>query len=119
VAAISYSAIRASTNASRLPATAAQLQAGKKRGAGADAVKLLFAEAVWEDYLYWQTQNKRMLEHINKLIREIQREPFSGVGKPEALKHTLADFWSQRINLIQIAPVCMSMPTNHHPENLQ
>ena len=68
-------------------------------------MKLLFTEAAWEDYLYWQKQDKRMVERINKLIREIQREPFSGVGKPEALKHTLADFWSRRINLIQIVPV--------------
>lgn len=68
-------------------------------------MKRLFAEAAWEGYLYWSKQDKRMVEHINKLIREIQCEPFSGVGKPEALKHTLAGFWSRRINLIQIAPV--------------
>lgn len=48
----------------------------------ADVVKRLFAEAAWEGYLYWSKQDKRMVEHINKLIREIQYEPFSGVGKP-------------------------------------
>jgi len=58
-------------------------------------VKLIFADEAWEDYLYWQ--DKRMVERINKLIRETQREPFSGVGKPEALKHALSGFWSRRI----------------------
>ena len=60
-------------------------------------MKLVFAEAAWEDYLHWQKQDKRMVERINKLIRETQREPFSGVGKPEALKHALSGFWSRRI----------------------
>ncbi|MBS1227650.1 MAG: toxin YoeB [Proteobacteria bacterium] len=58
-------------------------------------MKLIFADEAWEDYLYWQ--DKRMVERINKLIRETQREPFSGVGKPEALKHALSGFWSRRI----------------------
>ena len=58
-------------------------------------MKLIFADEAWEDYPYWQ--DKRMLERINKLIRETQREPFSGVGKPEALKHALSGFWSRRI----------------------
>ena len=60
-------------------------------------MKLIFAEQAWEDYLYWQKQDKRIVERINKLIRETQREPFSGVGKPEALKHALSGFWSRRI----------------------
>lgn len=60
-------------------------------------MKLIFAEEAWEDYLYWQKQDRRMIERINKLIREIQREPFEGIGKPEALKHALAGFWSRRI----------------------
>lgn len=60
-------------------------------------MKLVFADAAWEDYLYWQKQDRRMLERINTLIREIQREPFAGIGKPEALKHALAGFWSRRI----------------------
>lgn len=60
-------------------------------------MKLVFAEAAWEDYLYWQKQDRKMVDRINKLIRDIQREPFSGVGKPEALKHALAGFWSRRI----------------------
>jgi toxin YoeB len=60
-------------------------------------VKLIFAEEAWEDYLYWQKQDRRMVERINKLIRETQRAPFEGVGKPEALKHALSGFWSRRI----------------------
>lgn len=60
-------------------------------------MKLIFAEEAWEDYLYWQNQDRRMLERINKLIRETQREPFEGIGKPEALKHALSGFWSRRI----------------------
>ena len=63
-------------------------------------MKLIFADQAWDDYLYWPTQNRqdrRMVERINKLIRETQREPFAGVGKPEPLKHALSGFWSRRI----------------------
>ena len=60
-------------------------------------MRLVFAEAAWEDYLYWQQQDRRMVERINKLIKETQREPFSGIGKPEPLKHALAGYWSRRI----------------------
>lgn len=60
-------------------------------------MKLIFADEAWEDYLYWQKQDKSMVDRINKLIRETQREPFSGTGKPEALKHALSGFWSRRI----------------------
>lgn len=60
-------------------------------------MKLVFAETAWEDYLYWQHQDRRMVERINKLIKEVQRDPFAGIGKPEPLKHALAGFWSRRI----------------------
>ena len=60
-------------------------------------MRLIFADEAWEDYLYWQKQDKRMIEPINKLIRETQREPFAGLGEPEPLKHALAGFWSRRI----------------------
>ena len=60
-------------------------------------MKLVFADEAWQDYLYWQQQDKRMVERINKLIRETQREPYAGIGKPEPLKHALAGFWSRRI----------------------
>jgi toxin YoeB len=60
-------------------------------------MRLIFADEAWEDYLYWQKHDKQMVERINKLIKEIQREPFAGIGKPEALKHALSGFWSRRI----------------------
>ena len=60
-------------------------------------MKLIFAEQAWEDYLYWQQQDKRMVKRINELIENTTREPFSGIGKPEPLKHALAGFWSRRI----------------------
>ena len=61
-------------------------------------MKLIFAELAWQDYCYWQVQDKQMLKRINQLIQEIQREPFTGIGKPEPLKHALSDYWSRRIN---------------------
>ena len=61
-------------------------------------MKLIFAEAAWQDYCFWQTQDKQMLRRINQLIQEIQREPFAGIGKPEPLKHALSGYWSRRIN---------------------
>jgi toxin YoeB len=60
-------------------------------------MKLIFSEGAWEDYQYWQQQDRRMVERINKLIKEAQREPFAGIGKPEPLKHALAGYWSRRI----------------------
>ncbi len=60
-------------------------------------MKLIFAEAAWEDYLYWQQKDKRMVERINKLVKEVLREPFTGIGKPEPLKHALFGYWSRRI----------------------
>lgn len=60
-------------------------------------MKLVFSDEAWEDYLYWQKQDRKMVERINKLVQEVKRDPFSGVGKPEPLKHALAGFWSRRI----------------------
>ena len=60
-------------------------------------MRLIFADAAWDDYLYWQQQDRRMVDRINKLIKEAQREPFAGIGKPEPLKHALAGYWSRRI----------------------
>jgi toxin YoeB len=60
-------------------------------------VKLIFSDEAWDDYLYWQKQDRKMVERINKLIQEVKREPFSGLGKPEPLKHALSGFWSRRI----------------------
>lgn len=61
-------------------------------------MKLIFAENAWQDYLYWQSHDKKMLKRIHQLIQEIQREPFAGVGKPEPLKHALSGYWSRRLN---------------------
>ncbi|WP_355661808.1 Txe/YoeB family addiction module toxin [Halomonas salifodinae] len=61
-------------------------------------MKLTFSEHAWEEYLYWKKTDKKVLRRINQLIKEIQRTPFEGVGKPEPLKHGLAGYWSRRIN---------------------
>ena len=61
-------------------------------------MKLIFSSKAWESYLYWQSTDKKMLKRINALIKEIQRRPFEGTGKPEPLKHSLAGYWSRRIN---------------------
>ena len=58
---------------------------------------LVFSERAWEDYLHWQKQDHKALERVNQLIREIRREPFSGIGKPEPLKHAFSGYWSRRI----------------------
>ena len=60
-------------------------------------MKLVFADEAWDDYLYWQKQDRRMVDRINKLIAETSRDPFEGIGKPEPLKHALTGFWSRRI----------------------
>lgn len=59
---------------------------------------LTFSSKAWEDYLYWQKTDKAMLKRINALIKEIQRTPYEGTGKPEALRHGLAGYWSRRID---------------------
>ena len=58
-----------------------------------------FHDMAWEDCLFWSQTDRQVLKRMNDLIREIQREPFSGRGKPEPLKHTLAGCWSRRINM--------------------
>ena len=60
-------------------------------------MKLIFADEAWEDCLYWQQQDKRVLKRINELIAAARRGPFAGIGKPEPLKHALAGYWSRRI----------------------
>lgn len=61
-------------------------------------MKIIFSTRSWEDYLYGQKTNQEILKRINTLIKEISRDPFRGKGKPEALKHALAGYWSRRIN---------------------
>ena len=60
--------------------------------------KLVWTNAAWSDYLYWQGQDKKTLKHINALIRDTMRDPESGIGKPEALRETLSGLWSRRID---------------------
>lgn len=60
-------------------------------------MRLIFSDKAWDDYLYWQKNDKQILKRINQLIKDIKRDPFDGVGKPEPLKHELSGFWSRRI----------------------
>lgn len=61
-------------------------------------MKILFTEESWEDYIYWQKTDKKVLSRINVLLREISRNPFSGPGKPEPLKYKYQGYWSRRID---------------------
>jgi toxin YoeB len=60
--------------------------------------RLLWTPAAWEDYVYWQGQDRKTLKRINALIRDTMRHPFEGLGKPEPLREHLAGFWSRRID---------------------
>ena len=60
-------------------------------------MKKIFADQGWEDYLYWQKVDKKILKKINALIKDIERTPYDGIGKPEPLKHSLSGYWSRRI----------------------
>ena len=59
---------------------------------------ITFSENAWEDYVYWQSIDKKIVKKINSLIKNIQRNPFDGIGKPEALKYDLSGYWSRRID---------------------
>lgn len=59
---------------------------------------LAWADHAWDDYLYWQEIDKKMLKRINTLIKDIQRQPFAGLGDPEPLKHNWSGYWSRRID---------------------
>jgi len=61
-------------------------------------VKLIFSEHAWDDYLFWQKTDKKILKRINLLIKDVQRSSFEGIGKPEPLRHALSGYWSRRIN---------------------
>jgi len=60
-------------------------------------MRLIFSEKAWDDYLYWQQNDKQIVRKINQLIKDIKRDSFEGIGKPEPLKHELSGFWSRRI----------------------
>ena len=61
-------------------------------------MNLIFSARAWEDYLYWQETDRQKVRRIHQLLKEIARDPHSGIGKPEPLKHALAGFWSRRID---------------------
>lgn len=59
---------------------------------------ITFTQNAWEDYTYWQSVDKKLLKKINELLKDIKRNPFEGIGKPEALKYDLAGYWSRRVD---------------------
>lgn len=59
---------------------------------------IMFSDRAWEEYCYWQTQDKKTLKRINQLLLDIKRNGFTGIGKPEPLKDNLSGFWSRRID---------------------
>jgi len=61
-------------------------------------MRIIFSKNAWEDYISWQAEDKKMLKKINLLIKDIQRTPFEGLGKPEALRFDLQGYWSRRID---------------------
>jgi toxin YoeB len=61
-------------------------------------MRIVFTQSAWEDYLWYQEQDRQLLKRVNQLIKETLRTPFEGIGKPEALKADLAGYWSRRIN---------------------
>ena len=61
-------------------------------------MNLIFSSKAWSEYLYWQKTDKKILNRINTIIKDIQRSPFEGIGKPEPLRHNLSGYWSRRIN---------------------
>ena len=60
-------------------------------------MNLVFSDDAWEEYLYWHETDPQMLKRIHQLIKEIMRNPYRGIGKPEPLKHALQGYWSRRI----------------------
>ena len=61
-------------------------------------MKLTFSDDAWDEYLYWQRNNPKVVKRINSLIKDIKRQPFEGIGKPEPLKQNLSGYWSRRIS---------------------
>ncbi len=74
-------------------------------------MKVISQEQAWEHYCYWQNTDKKILRKINELIKDIQRSPHEGIGKPEPLKHELSGFWSRRIPR---ASACLRNPIKRH-----
>lgn len=77
-------------------------------------MKLIWFDSAWKDYLYWQETDKKILKRINQLIRDIQRTPYTGIGKPEPLKFELSGCWSRRITgehriVYRVQPDCIEI----------
>lgn len=64
-------------------------------------MEVVFLDQAWDDYLYWQSHDRKVLKKINALLKDIHRDPFKGTGSPEPLKHDLSGYWSRRITLEQ------------------
>ena len=84
-------------------------------------MQIRFSSNAWEDYLYWQSSDRAILKRINQLIKDIEQTPFSGIGKPEPLKHQLSGFWSRRIDLqhrlvytFQEETLCIAQCRDHY-----
>ena len=60
-------------------------------------MNIQFSSRGWEDYIYWQQFDKKTLKKVNDLLKDVSRDPYEGIGKPEPLKHALSDYWSRRI----------------------
>ena len=61
-------------------------------------MKIIFTQGAWEEYLFWQSTNQKIYKRINSLIKETARNPYTGIGKPERLKHMLSEYWSRRVD---------------------
>ena len=61
-------------------------------------MKKIFSDRAWDDYLYWQKNDRRMPKKVNELLKDIDRNQYEGIGKPEALRHSLSGFWARRVN---------------------
>lgn len=70
--------------------------------------KITFLESAWEEYLYWQLEDRKTLKKLNKLIKDIQRSPFDGIGKPESLKENLGGYWSRRVDEVNRIVYCVN-----------
>ena len=84
----------------------------------------LWTDDAWDDYLYWQTQDKKTIKRINLLIRDMQRSPYEGIGKPEPLRENLSGWWSRRIDeenrivyRVQDGALIIASCRNHYDDN--
>lgn len=88
---------------------------------------ILWDDDAWDDYLYWQTQDKKTLKRINALVKDIERTPYEGIGKPEPLKGNLSGWWSRRIDgfpahicvtILKIWQSCCSRSIQSEPQDI-